>query len=389
MTPSRARRHNPRPLRLKRSGGLPLCAIGLILTLSACKPHEELKQSAAPPAVTVVKAALEDVRPSISFTGRVEAQDKVDLRARVQGFLERRLFTEGQNVKEGDLLFVIEKGAYEAAVKDAQASIAKAQASLTLANVEVERQQALVKKEYASQAKLDEATARQGQARAELLSGQAALQKAELNLGYTNIKAPMAGRIGRAIISVGNWVTPESGVLATIVKQDPIYATFPVTQRDLLQIREETNNPSKAAQEAIVHLKLADGKRYAQSGKINFIDVTANPSTDSLRLRAMFPNPDGVLVDGQLVTVVAEAPKAETALTIPQQALQIDQAGGFVLVVDAAHKVEMRRIETGETLASRVVVTRGLKAGEEVITEGVQKVRAGQLVEAAEAKPMI
>jgi membrane fusion protein (multidrug efflux system) len=362
----------------------------LVLALCGCRAGDQPEQTAAPPpAVTVVKVAREDLRPSLSFTGRIQAQDKVDLRARVQGVLEKRLFTEGQIVKEGKLLFVIEKGMYEAAVKDAKAAIARAQATLNWANLEVERQRTLVKKEFAAQAKLDRMLTEQGKARADLLAGEAALQKAELNLSYTEIRAPMAGRIGRANVSVGNWVTPESGVLATIVKQNPIYATFPVTQRELLAVRESAGGQGQSADEVVVYLKLANGKRYNHSGKINFIDVRANPGTDSLMLRAVFPNPDDLLVDGELVTVIAEASKAEPMLTIPQDAVQIDQAGAYVLVVDAARKVEVRRVETGENVGTRVVVTKGLTPGEEVVTEGVQKVRAGQTVEATEAGPIM
>jgi membrane fusion protein, multidrug efflux system len=325
----------------------------------------------------------EDIRPASSFTGRIEAQDKVELRARVDGFLEKRLFTEGANVKEGELLFVIEKGLYQAEVDAAQANVEKAEATLQLADLEVERQADLFKKNVASKAKLDEVTAKQGEARGALLAAKAQLEKAKLQLSYTDISAPLAGRISRAAVSVGNYVGPSSGVLATIVRQDPIYVTFPVTQREVLEFRK--TNTSAAEQE--IFLRLADGSRYPIAGKIDFLGVTVNPGTDTVQVRAVFANPDRILIDGQLVSVIAEASKGETALLVPTQALQLDQSGTFVLVVGKDNKVEVRRIELGESKGTRIVVTKGLAAGELVITEGIQKVRPGQVVQPSEALP--
>jgi membrane fusion protein (multidrug efflux system) len=208
------------------------------------------------------------------------------------------------------------------------------------------------------------------------------LDKAKLQLGYTDITAPLAGRISRAAVSVGNYVGPSTGVLATIVRQDPIYVTFPVTQREVLEFRK--TNTSAAEQE--IFLRLADGSRYPIPGKIDFLGVTVNPGTDTVQVRAVFANPDRILVDGQLVAVVAEASKGETALLVPTQALQLDQSGTFVLVVGKDNKVEVRRIELGESKGTRIVVTKGLAAGELVITEGIQKVRPGQVVQPSEAR---
>ena len=359
-----------------------VCAVGLAPL--GCGEDRQAAPAAPPPAVTVVKLVTEDIRPTASFTGRVQAKDKVELRARVDGFLEQRLFTEGGSVKEGDLLFVIEKGPYQAAVDQDQAALEKAQATLQLAEVEVERQTQLVSKNVGTQAKLDEVTARQGEARGEVAAQKAALEKARLQLGYTDIRAPISGRIGRALISVGNFVGPSSGVLATIVSQDPIYVTFPVTQREILEVRKGDGSASRPT-EYTIYLRLADGSRYAHVGKVDFLDVTASQSTDTVQVRAVFPNPEHFLVDGQLVSVVAEVGKGERAIVLPQQALQIDQTGPFVLLVDKDNKVQVRRIETGETRGSGIVVTKGLTAGERVITEGIQRVRPGQVVTPSEA----
>ena len=360
------------------------CAIGVALVcLSACgRQNQQGEAAPPPPAVTVVAAVKEEIKPTVTFSGRVQAREKVELRARVEGFLEKRLFTEGQDVKEGDLLFVIEQAPYRATVDEIKASIEKAKAALKLADVEVERASQLVARQTGTQQRLDEANARQADARGEIARLQASLEKADLQLSYTEIHAPIAGRIGRATVSVGNFVGPSTGSLATIVRQDPIYVSFPVTQREMLEARKEEN----AGKPPTVYVQLADGNRYPEPGTLNFVDVTVNPGTDTVQVRAQFPNPDRILVDGQLVTVVVEEGTAQSALVIPQQAIQIDQAGSYVLVVDSANKVEVQRVETEQGPGSRLIVTKGLSAGEKIITEGVQKVRPGQVVQPTEVK---
>ena len=363
-----------------------ITVFGVTLTLAGCGDSQQVNPpSVSAPAVTVIKVEAAEVRPSASFTGRVEAMFKVDLRARVDGFLEKRLFREGADVKEGDLLFEIEKGIYQAAVDEAKAGIATADATLKLANIEVGRQTELMQKSVSAQARLDEATAKQGESRGNLLAQQAALEKAKLNLSYTDIKAPIAGRIGKANISVGNFVSPNSGTLATIVSQDPIYVSFPISQRQMLAVRKEQETAKPA--DYTIYVQLADGSRYEQPGKLNFVDVTVNQGTDTVLVRAIFPNPNRILVDGQLVTVVAELGKGESTLQVPQQALQIDQSGTFVLAVDKDNKIQIRRIETRPGVGTNVSVVKGLSAGELVVTEGIQRVRPGQVVQATEAKP--
>jgi membrane fusion protein (multidrug efflux system) len=352
--------------------------------LSGCDGSEKkAAKEVAAPAVTVMAVTADEIRPSLTFTGRVQARDKVDLRARVEGFLEKRLFNEGQDVKEGELLFVIEQAPYKASIDEIKANIQKAQAALTLADVEVERQSTLVSRQTGTQQRLDVVTSKQGDARGELAHQKASLEKAQLQLGYTEIRAPLAGRIGRATVSVGNFVGPSTGPLATIVLQDPIYVSFPVTQREMLEIRKDRQ---EAPVDPVIYIRLADGSRYAQPGKVDFVDVTVNQGTDTVQVRAVFPNPARTLVDGQLVSVVAEVGKAQASLLIPQQAIQIDQVGAFVLVVDSASKVEMRRVEVAQGTGQNLTVTKGLQAGEKVITEGVQKVRPGQAVQATEIK---
>ena len=359
---------------------------GFLLILAGCGEQRETQTAPLAPAVTVAKVVMQDIRPALSFTGRVQAKDKVDLRARIDGFLEKRLFVEGADVKTNDLLFAIEKGMYQAAVDEIKGTVEKAQAALKLADIEVSRQTTLLARDVGAQARVDEAVAKQGQARGDLAQQKAALEKAELNLSYTDIRAPIDGRIGLSTFSVGNFVSPASGTLATIVSQDPIYVSFPVTQREILAIRKE-QSLNKVTAEAIIYIRLADGTRYAQPGKPNFIDVTVNQGTDTVQIRASFANRDRVLVDGQLVNVIAESGKAEPALFVPQAATQADQAGIFVLVLDQQNKVEVRRIETGIQRGAMITVEKGLSEGERIIVEGIQKVRPGQVVQATEIKP--
>jgi membrane fusion protein, multidrug efflux system len=365
-----------------------VAALGAALLLAGCDRGKQADQASAatpPTPVTVVKVTTHAISPATTFTGRIQAKDKVDLLARVSGFLEKRLFTEGADVKDGDLLFVIEKPPYQATVDQAKAALETAQATLKLADIDVERQTQLVQRNVGAQAVLDQAVAKQGEARGNMLAQQAALEKAELDLGYTDIRTPLTGRIGRATVSVGNYVSPANGALATVVSQDPIYATFPVTQREVLAVRKA--QAPRTHPDFTIHLQLADGSRYPLAGKVDFIDNTVNQGTDTVQVRAVFDNPDRILVDGQLVTVVVQPTKSEQALVIPQAALQIDQAGPFVLVVDKDNKIEVRRVETGVPQGPNIVINKGLAENDRVVTEGIQKVRPGQVVAPTEVQP--
>ena len=362
-------------------------ALGAVFLVAGCGDSKQANPSAAapPPAVTVVKVAAVEIKPATTFTGRIEAKNKVDLRARVDGFLEKRLFTEGADVKEDELLFVIEKGLYQAAVDQTKAALETAEATLKLADIDVDRQTQLIQRNVVAQATLDQVTAKQGEARGAMLAQKAALEKAELQLSYTDIKSPITGRVGRASVSVGNFVSPSNSALATVVSQDPIYASFPVTQREMLAVRKQ--QAASKGGEYVMHVQLADGSRYPSAGKIDFLDNTVNQGTDTVQVRAVFANPDRVLVDGQLVTVVAEEGKGESALVVPQQALQVDQTGPYLLVVDKDNKIQIRRVETDVARGANIVIRKGLAENELIVTEGIQRVRPGQVVATTEAKP--
>lgn len=356
--------------------------------LTACEesPQPGASKEAPPPAVSVAKAEIQDLRPSVSFSGRVEALNKVDLLARIQGFLEQQNFTEGAAVKTGDLLFVIEKAPYEAAAAAARAAVAIAKARYDRTEIELKRQSTLVSKEAAAQTKLDDARAARDEAKGALDKASADLAQAELQLSYTEIRAPIDGRIGKSILSVGSYVSPASGTLATIVSQDPIGVTFPVSQRDVLAVKEQ-KDPEESLSNLTVYLDLGKNRRYPEPGTVDFVDVTVNTGTDAVNVRAIFPNPQGLLVDGQLATVVVEADKAQPTIVIPIQALQLDQQGAYVLSVDAERKIVVKRVKPGKQVKNGIAIDSGLSAGDLVVVEGVQKVRPGQTVDATEIAP--
>jgi len=359
--------------------------LGILVLLFLVAGSAAAQNAAPPPAVTVVEVRATDVTPTLSFTGRIEAVDKVELIARVEGFLEARPFTEGSIVQEGDLLFAMEKGPYEARLGEVDADIAAAQAELTLAQLEVDRQTTLVAREAAAQAVLDQATAFAGKAEAELLRAQSSRARAELDLSYTDIRAPLTGRIGRSAVSVGDFLSPQTGTLATLVSQDPIYVTFPITQRELLDVRRQATEAGFDESAVTVRVRLADGSVYDEVGTLNFVDVQVDPGTDTVAVRAQVPNPDGGLIDQQLVTAMVEIAQPEQALLVPQQATLVDQGGRFVLVVGDDDAVEQRPIAVGRTIDGNFIVTEGLAAGERVITEGIQRVRPGMVVDPAPA----
>ena len=354
---------------------------GILLTACDDKTNDAAATAAPPPTVSVLAVAQKDVTPATDFVGRVVATDKVELRARVQGFLQKRLFKEGQDVKAGDLLFVIEQEPFQAAVTQAEADLASAHADAQNAKLQLDRAEELVKKQNIPVATRDDRAATAAMANARVQEKEASLQVAKINLSYTEIRSPVAGRIGLAKYSEGNLVAPDSGTLAVIVSQDPIYATFQVSQREILEAQRRMAAAGNDPSSLVVRLKLPDGSDYAEPGKVNFLDVQVNQGTDTTTVRAEFPNPGRLLVDGAFVNVSVERGTPTPSLVIPQAAIQVDQAGPFALVVNAEKKVEIRRLTIGRSTGTDVTIDQGLKAGELVIVEGIQKVRPGALVE--------
>ena len=364
-----------------RNGSLALrTAIGALSLMACCGPATA--QGAPPPAVSVIPVVSRQVTETRDFIGRVTAINKVDIVARVRGFIEERVFAEGQKVKTGDLLFRLEQATYKAAVEQQRANLAKAKATAVNAELQLQRGRELVRNQNIPQSTLDQRAADEAAAQADVMQAQAMLDQAEINLGYTEIRSPIDGRIGLANFTIGNLVDPSSGKLATIVSQDPIYVIFQASERDVLDYSRRGTEPTDQSAHVTVHINLPNGTAYPHSGVTNFLDVQVDPTTDTVAVRAQLPNPEGLLIPSGIVGVSVERGAPRPALTVPQSAVLLDQAGRYVLVVDGAKKVEQRRITTGVEQGRDVVVTGGLKEGELIIVEGIQKVHPGQVVTA-------
>jgi len=332
----------------------------------------EAQQAAPPPAVLVHPAELRSMTKQAEFVGRAEALEKVDLRARVPGFLGPRLFKDGDDVKEGQVVFTIEKEPFETAVDQRKAQLASAQARLVNADQQLRRAVELAPRGNIELAKVDERRAEQAQAKAAVMEAEANLRDAQIQLSYTEIKTPISGRIGRAAVSPGNLIGPDSGVLATVVKDDPMQVLFSETQRELLEARESDPTGKVRAR-----VRLADGSLYSEKGRIDFLDVQVNPRTDGQTVRAMFPNPDDILTSGQTVRVIIEEKGGDKVVVIPQSATAVDQTGSYVFVVGQDDKVEQRRVRIGTVRDGLAVVDEGKEPGERVVVQGQQRIRAG------------
>ncbi len=350
----------------------PVWLVLLLAILSTSSFAQQTAPQAAP--VTTVIARERPVTQSKDFVGRVEAIDRVEVRARITGFLEAVLFKEGELVKEGQPLYRIEPDLYKAAVEQAEAALTGAKASKILSKVELDRAKELLQKSFGTPQKRDQAQAADENAAANILKAQADLDTAKINLGYTDIRSPITGKISRTKITKGNVVSPDSGVLTTIVSQDPMYAVFPVSQREFLALRTEGKPVDRKS--IGVTLRFSDNTVYNQKGRINFVDVTVDKLTDTVTVRATFPNPDGVLMDGQLVRVNVDTGSPQEKIVVPQAALIADQQGTYVFAVEDG-KAVIRRVKTGEEIGAGVAINAGLKAGEQVIVEGIQGVRPG------------
>jgi len=364
---------------MNRTGAIVPAILFAIVTLLSFVSRVE-SQGAPPPSVTVKPVVSRPVTDTGTFIGRVVPIDRVDVVARVPGFVEERNFTEGQLVKKGDLLFRIEQETYKAAVDQQAANLAKARANEVNAKLQLERNQALVKTQAVPQATVDQLAAAEQAAQADIMQAQALLEQAQINLGYTEIHSPIDGKIGIATFTVGNLVQPSSGPLATIVSQDPIYVTFQPSEADVIAYKRRLAESGGKNPHLTIHVKLPDGTIYAHAGLTNFLDVQVQAGTDTVTVRAQIPNPEGLLIPGGVIGVIVERGAPHQSLLVPQSAVLLDQAGHYVMVVDDAKKVEQRRITTGSEQGRDVVVTQGLKEGELVIVEGVQKVRPGQVV---------
>jgi membrane fusion protein, multidrug efflux system len=377
-----------------------VCAFCLAATfLLALHSNEAMAQLAAdaPPAVGVVRAERQQITETDEFIGRIQAVNRVALVARVTGFLEKRLFTEGDEVKKGDLLYEIEKPPFQAAVDAAQATVEQMEAQHRNAQLTLQRAQTLLNTPAGQQSNVDAALAAERALAAQISGAQAQLETAQINLGYTEIHAPIDGKITSTSLTEGNVVSPTNGTLATIVSQDPMYTLFSISLRAVLDLR--ARYAAKGGYSAvIIKLRLPDGRIYGQDGKLDYGSPTVGENTDTIVVRGIIPNPvfpgmtagqpgSRELVDGEFVTVLLEGVQPVTVLAVPRAAVLSDQQGDYVYAVDAQNKAQVRRIQQGQSTPTVAVISSGLTEGELVVSEGVQRVRSGEAVSASPATP--
>ncbi|HET6606123.1 MAG TPA: efflux RND transporter periplasmic adaptor subunit [Rhodopila sp.] len=372
-------------------------AVLTLLCLFARSIPAQAQMPGGPPSVGVVKAEPTAITESSEFIGRVQAVNRVALTARVTAFLDKRFFAEGSEVKQGDLLYRLEQGPFQAAVQQQEAAVADTSAKLTNANITLARAQSLLNTPAGQRSTVDDAVANQRSAAAQVLSAQAMLKTAQINLAYTEIHAPVSGKITRTSITEGNVVSPSSGALATIVSQDPMYVLFPVADRVLTELQQRYADKG-SLNAVVVKLRLPDGRMYNQTGKIDYVEPSVSGTTDTILLRASIPNPplrpadegqavERPLVDNAFVTVLVEGIEPITALAIPRKAVLSDQQGDYVYVVGPDNKAEIRRIQLGQSTPTTAVIASGLKAGETVIAEGLQRARPGLVVNPGPMSP--
>jgi membrane fusion protein (multidrug efflux system) len=352
----------------------------LLLLLAACS---EPPSTPPPVGVVVDTVRVEPYQAQSVYVGRLVARDDVTIRASVSGYLQERSFNEGEQVQAGDVLYVIDPSEYAAALAIARADLASAKANQTNAQRNYQRGLELLPKNAISQVEMDNLTAQKLDADARIESAQAQVTAAEVNLGFTTIKAPISGRIGRSQVSPGDLVGPSSGDLTTLVSIDPIEALFQVSEATYIdQISQRvTANPTVDDLKSIeVTLELADGLQYPEVGQIDYFGNRIDAATGTMEARARIPNPYGLLVPGQYVRVTLQDTALKDGLFVPLAAVQADQQGAFVLVVTEDGTVQRSNAELGERLDDRVLVTGGLQAGDRVIVRGLQQVRPGMPV---------
>ena len=363
--------------------------LGLLLTtVSSANDSPPSQGEGPPPMVTVAAVTEQDINPPVEYVGHVEAIQTVDLRARVEGFLEQIKFKEGSNVHAGDLLYIIEQALYKAKVNVDTARVAQSEATLSKASQHLKRLRA-ARPESVPATDLDNAVAEELRVKAQLQEAQAALERSKLDLGYTKIWAPINGRIGRTAYTKGNLVNPASGLLARVVQIDPIRVVYSISENDLAMIKMSIKDSAGSKKHSMLtpRIKLPGGQILKTEGQIDFVDNTVDPSTGTIAVRTLFDNPDGMLLPGQYVTVMVARSKPKLMQVVPQSAVLEDHDGRYVFVVDDQNRVSMRRVKTGSIIGVNwAVESGGITVGEKVIVEGIQKVQPGQIVKTVTLK---
>jgi RND family efflux transporter MFP subunit len=351
---------------------------------------EDQKKNLPPPAVVVAPVLQKTVPIYGEYVARTEARETVEIKARVGGYLEKILFKEGSKVKAGQLLFVIDQRLYKAALQDAKGQLAQAQAASDKAEKDVDRLRPLVAQDAAPEQDLDKAVAEAQYSRAAIEKGKAAVEQAELDLKFTEIRAPITGIIGKQEVTVGNLVTKDQTLLTTLSSWDPMRVVFSISETDYLKITKmypEGREGVPKNPKAIFELIMADNSIYPYKGKISFVDRALDLTTGTLKIYVSFPNPNILLRPGLFARVQVPIEEKQDALLVPQRAVQEMQGVQTVLVVGSDNKVALRTVTLGERYEDYYLVTEGVKAGEMIVVEGLQKAMPGQQV-TPEEKPI-
>ncbi len=365
-----------------------VCLVCAALTLSGCDGQNAQKSGQAPtPEVGVVTLRAAPVALRTELSGRTVPFAIAEVRPQVNGLIQQRLFTEGAEIKEGAVLYQIDPAMYEAAYASAAAALARSEALLDSVRAKADRQAELAKNSYTSQQSLEEARAVLKQTEADIKANQASVTTARINLDRTKLVAPISGRIGRSSLTQGALVTANQTIaLATIHQLDPIYVDVTQSSADLLRLRREMKvGQIKIGDTVAARLILSDGTPYEHEGTLQFADVSVSETTGSVILRAIFPNPDRLLMPGMYVRAVLEAGIRENALLVPQRAVTRDPRGkATALFVNGDSKIEQRIIEVNRTIGDAWLVDKGAKEGDRIVVDGLQKVRVGQVVKAVD-----
>ncbi|OCO98750.1 MULTISPECIES: efflux RND transporter periplasmic adaptor subunit [unclassified Ensifer] len=368
-------------------------ALATVILLSGCQKEDEAPAAAAfpPSAVAVFTTKTETLPITNELPGRITATRVAEVRPRVSGIVVERVFQQGSKVNEGDVLYRIDPAPFRVQVEKAEATLRRAQSVRLQAQQKADRQEQLKKANVVAAQSFDDASALLAAADADVAIAQAGLAAAQLDLQYADVTAPISGRIGRALITEGALVSANSSEnLATIQQLDPLYADFTQSATDLIRLRKalEEGEMMSGDEEAEVQLVLDDGTAYEHKGKLLFSEAAVDATTGQVTLRGEFPNPDNDLLPGMYVRVLVQQGVEKDAITVPQQAVQRNNAGqSQVYVVAADNKVEFRNVTLGRTIGTRWQVTSGLKAGEKVIVEGFQKIGPGAPVEPTDWNP--
>ncbi|MFA5516489.1 MAG: efflux RND transporter periplasmic adaptor subunit [Desulfuromonadales bacterium] len=353
--------------------------------LGGCREKTDAApQQQAHPVVGVIVVQPQKVSLTTELSGRTSAHLIAEVRPQVGGIIQKRLFTEGSDVKANEVLYQIDPASYRAAHNSAKAALARAEATFGSIRLKEERYRELVKINAISQQEYDDASAALKEARAEVAAAQAAVETASIHLAYTSVKAPISGRIGRSSVTTGALVTASQGApLAVIQQLDPVYVDVTQTTSELLRLKRALASGllKSNGDQAEVRLLLEDGSAYPIPGTLKFSDVTVEPTTGSVALRTSFSNPDNLLLPGMFVRAILEEGVNEQAILVPQRGVTRNPAGhALVMVVGAEEKVEQRLITVDRTVGDQWLVSTGLQAGDRVILEGIQKTRPGTVV---------